>query len=263
MTEPSQLIVPAKSERVRNYQPPALTGNDSSAIMQIIERASREPDFDITKIQQLLELKERWDANEARKAYMVAMAAFKADPPKIYKNKHVAFKNKAGTVTEYDHATHSEVVEKIAASLGQHGLSHRWNIEQKEGLIRVTCVITHALGHSDQVAMTAAPDISGSKSDIQAVASTCTLLQRYTLIAATGLTAADLPDADDRKDDEDNRPELPLDVINALKAASEEGSEQLGAVFRGLTEQTRGRIVADYSEEWTALKADAAKVKQS
>jgi len=185
-------------------QPPA---SDVGALMAIIDRAATDPNFDPARLMQLLEVKERWEATEARKAYMVAMAAFKADPPKIFKNKHVAFRNKSGGLTEYDHATHSEVVEKIAGALGQHGLSHRWNIVQDKGLITVTCVITHALGHSDSVAMTAPPDDSGSKSAIQAVASTCTLLQRYTLIAATGLTSADLPDADDRTDGDDDKPE--------------------------------------------------------
>jgi hypothetical protein len=182
-----------KSEPVA--QLPATT-SDLGALMAIIDRAATDPNFDPARLMQLLEVKERWEATEARKAFTVAMAAFKADPPKIVKNKHVRFQTSKG-VTEYDHATHSEVTEKVAAGLGAHGLSHRWNVEQSEGRIRVTCIITHSLGHSEQVQMTAGADDSGSKNAIQAISSTVTYLQRYTLLAATGLTSAEMDDDDD------------------------------------------------------------------
>lgn len=257
-----ELILPAeRAERARAYLAPAIQpGNDSSAIMQIIERAMREPSFDIDKIQQMLALKERWDANEARKAFTADMAEFKKDPPLIYKNKHVGFKAKnSDSRTDYDHATHSEVTMKIIAGLAKHGFSHRWVPTQPDGNVRVTCTITHRLGHSESLEMTAPPDTSGNKSPVQAVASTKTLLERYTLLAATGLSAADLPDADD-KDGSDERPPLHEDVKIALKEASKEGTDALARCFKSLSETTRARIVADYNEEWTALKEDAAKV---
>lgn len=205
----SELILPeADHKRARPYQAPVIqASNDATTLMQIVERAMREPNFDMDKIHQMLALKERWDANEARKAFTVAMAAFKADPPKILKNKHVAYRNNKGGLTEYDHATHSEVTEKIAAGLGQHGLSHRWNVVQDKGAITVTCVITHSHGHSEQVTMTAGADDSGSKNSIQAIGSAVTYLQRYTLLAATGLTTAEMDNADSDGKDTEDRPE--------------------------------------------------------
>ena len=112
--------------------------------------------------------------------------------------------------------------------------------------------------------MVAPPDTSGNKSPVQAILSTKTLLERHLLLAATGLTAADMPDADDRKDEtDDERPPLAEDVKIALKDAAKEGSEALAHCFKSLAETTRARIVADYNEEWQALKADAAKVVKS
>jgi hypothetical protein len=67
-----------------------------SALMAIIDRAASDPNFDPARLMQLLEVKERWDATEARKAFTVAMAAFKAAPPKIVKNKHVRFQTSKG-----------------------------------------------------------------------------------------------------------------------------------------------------------------------
>jgi hypothetical protein len=233
---------------------------DSSMLMAIIERASTAPEFDLGRLEKLLELKERWDAGAARKAFTVAMAAFKADPPKIYKNKHV---DQGTGKAKYDHATHSEVTMKVIAALAAHGMSHRWNIQvTAQSFVEVTCIITHALGHSEQVTMGAPPDSTGSKSAVQAIASTSTLLQRYTLLAATGLSAADLPDADDKRTGGPAEvPEVPVDVWTTLNEASREGVQPLGNAFKGLTEQTRAIIVLHYGAEWAALKKTSAAVK--
>lgn len=63
-------------------------------------------------------------------------------------------------------------------------------------MIRVTCVLTHSRGHSERVWLQAARDDSGNKNSIQAVGSTVTYLQRYTLLAATGMAVQDQRDDD-------------------------------------------------------------------
>lgn len=154
-------------------------------MMSMIERAAADPNFDAGKLQQLLDAKERYEANEARKAWVVAMSAFKADAPTIDKNKRVSFATAKGK-TEYDHATLDNVCNVVIAALSKHGLSHRWETMQ-EGSIAVTCVITHILGHSERTTLRASADDSGGKNSIQAIGSTVTYLQRYTLLAAAGL----------------------------------------------------------------------------
>ena len=143
---------------------------------------------DLTQLKGLLDLQEQYEANEARKAYHVAMTAFKADPPKIAKEKEVSFGG-----TSYKHATLSSVTEKINRSLSQHGLAATWKVQQN-GTISVTCKITHVKGHSEETTMTAPADTSGSKNSIQAIGSTITYLERYTLLAATGLATDDMDD---------------------------------------------------------------------
>jgi hypothetical protein len=147
---------------------------------------------DIDKLTKLLELQERWEANEARKAFHAAMAKFKDNPPKIGKNKHVKFTTQKG-VTEYDHSTLGHVVDQIAASLASVGMSHKWKTTQQGSNITVTCILTHELGHSEDTSLTAGADDSGGKNSIQAVGSTVTYLERYTLLAATG-TACGIDD---------------------------------------------------------------------
>lgn len=143
---------------------------------------------DLDKLEKLLTLQERYEANQARKAYHKAMADFKANPPKIDKDQTVKF----GT-TQYNHASLFNVTEKISGELSKHGLSASWTTQQN-GQILVTCKITHVLGHSEETTIAAPADASGSKNAIQAIGSTITYLQRYTLLSLAGLATCDQDD---------------------------------------------------------------------
>lgn len=144
---------------------------------------------DLDKLEKLLSLQQKWEQNEARKAFHVAMSNFKANPPKIDKDKRVGFSTSKGNVG-YSHATLYNVVDKITAELSKHGLSASWRTHQN-GAISVTCKITHVLGHSEETSLTADADTSGSKNSIQAIGSTVTYLQRYSLLSILGLATHD------------------------------------------------------------------------
>ena len=162
--------------------------------MQMLQIAV-EQNADLDKLSKLMDLQERWEANQARKAYVSARNAFKADPPTVIKNKKVRFEGRGGGAgTAFDHATLDQVSAVIGAALSKHELSHRWEVAQGDGVIKVTCVLTHEQGHSECATLEAGPDQSGSKNSIQAIASTVTYLERYTLLAVTGLAAKDQDD---------------------------------------------------------------------
>ena len=146
---------------------------------------------DGTNLEQLkgvLELQMMWEANEAKKAYHVAMSAFKMNPPEITKDKTVKYKD-----VKYTHASLGNVTKTINAELSKHGLSASWQTAQN-GAISVTCKITHIMGHSEETTLSAQSDGSGSKNAIQAIGSTITYLQRYTLLALTGLATEEQDD---------------------------------------------------------------------
>lgn len=144
----------------------------------------------VDQMEKLMALYERWEAGEARKAFTKAMSAFKSNAPVIVKNKHVTFPTKSSGQMDYWHATLDNVVEQIAKGLGPHGLSHRWRTEQLDGgLITVTCIITHERGHFEETTLRGPKDDSAGKNPLQTIGSTITYLERYTLMAATGLAA--------------------------------------------------------------------------
>ena len=149
------------------------------------------------ELEKLMALQERYEANQARKAYVDDMAKFKENPPEIFKDKAVGYTNKDGTFTGYKHASIGNVTTSIVEGLAKHGFAHRWDTNQVEGgQIVVTCIIMHRLGHSETTTLQASRDDSGKKNNIQQMSSTITYLQRYTLLAATGLATQDQEDDD-------------------------------------------------------------------
>lgn len=190
--------LPRESNAPTVVEQPTKTAVVTMATPAELLRYALESGADLDRLERLMDMQMKWEANEARKAYHDAMTAFKLNPPIIYKDKHVEFRTDKG-VTAYDHATLGNVVEKVVAALASHGFSHRWMPHRSEGgMISVTCVITHKLGHSEETTLEAGLDQSGGKNNIQAMISTKSYLERHSLLAAVGLATRDTPDDDGR-----------------------------------------------------------------
>ncbi len=192
--------------------------------------------MDADNLSKVLDVYERNEKIQAKKAYVVAMAAFKADPPKIIKDKD----NK-----QYGsrYAGLANVTDTINAKLSEHGLSSSWKTDQKEnGWPEVTCVITHAQGHSESTKLAAPPDDSGSKNPIQKIKSTITYLEQITLLALTGLATHDQDDDGNGANDGAKGPPEPTDEEQtALDAMCD---AMLDSVPDGLTlDRERVKIV--------------------
>lgn len=143
----------------------------------------------LESLERLFALHREHEANEARKAYHEAMASFTANAPVIDKDRTVAY----GT-TKYTHASLANITNKIRAELSKWGLSATWRSSQSADKITITCKITHKLGHFEETSLSAPSDNSGQKNVIQAIGSTMTYLERYTLLAMTGLATTEQDD---------------------------------------------------------------------
>jgi len=170
---------------------PAVRPEDSFlTIFQVSTEKGYAPEF----IEKMMELQERNDANNSRKAFHEAMAEFKANAPDIQKDKTVSYTVQGKGTTTYNHASLANVTQKINKALSEYGLSAAWITSQGDGGITVKCTITHKFGHSESTSLTAAPDSSGGKNSIQAIGSSVTYLERYTLLALTGLATHEMDD---------------------------------------------------------------------
>lgn len=155
---------------------------------------------DIEKLSQLMELQIKWEERESRKAYVLAVSKFKADPPDIYKDKiNKQFGSKYSSI--------DALVNPTIPFLSKQGLSHSWDYGTTEGgWPSVTCILSHSCGYSQAVTMSAPPDISGggSKNPIQQIKSTQTYLKIATFEAVTGLVSKEANLDDDGNASGDN-----------------------------------------------------------
>ena len=131
-------------------------------------------------IEKLMALQERWEANAARKAFDAAIADAKAQIKPVTRNRDGHTKTKFA-----DFAAIAKAVDPIISAFG---LSYRFRTVQTDR-IAVTCILSHKSGHSEETTLCGPPDTSGSKNAIQAIGSTLTYLQRYSLVQALGLSA--------------------------------------------------------------------------
>jgi hypothetical protein len=211
---------------------------------------------DLDRLQKLMDLQERWESNQARKAFVAAMAAFKSEPISILKTKQVNIPGGA----KFAHATLADVVDGVCSALAKHGLSHKWETLQDatKGIV-VTCILTHEAGHSERTTLAAMPDDSGKKNSIQQIASTVTYLERYTLMAACGLAAKDMDD-DGRAAGKARRdaPPAPDGYDNwkaDMKAVADEGSARLQESWKASSDEIRRYVIKSDDEWWQEIKA--------
>lgn len=144
----------------------------------------------IETLEKLMALQERYESNQARKAYDNAMASAKAEIPVIGKNREVDFTSQKGR-TNYRYEDLAEVARVVSPILAKYGLSYRFRVtSQPNEPVTVTCIVSHRDGHSEETTLCAGRDDSGNKNSIQAIGSTLTYLQRMTLKAALGIAAS-------------------------------------------------------------------------
>jgi len=109
----------------------------------------------------------------------------------------VELSDPVGTIA-HDIATgvlYGTALDSVTEPLTRHGFSLGWvPTTGDRGEVRVTCRLTHAEGHSEETTLVAPPDTSGLKNPAQAIASTITLLQRYTALSLLGIATADTTD---------------------------------------------------------------------
>lgn len=190
---------------------------------------------DMDKLEKLMALQERWEKNEAAKAFNAAFSSFRSEAVQIIRNKTV----EQGPLSGKKYAELFSVINAVTPALSKNGLSASWKITKDEkDWIEVTCTVKHVLGHSDSVSMGGPPDVGGAKSAIQARASTVSFLERYTLKAICGVAEA----GDDKNGSGNAAPEPDEEGKKALEACG--SLSKLQETWKALTAEQRKTLGA-------------------
>lgn len=192
-----------------------------------------EQGADLEKLERLMDLQDRWNAEQAKNAYSAAIADFQAELGPIIKTRQ-AHNSK--------YADLDDIAQAIRPLLAKHGLSYSFAQEQNEAIIKVACTVRHTSGHSESNSLSAPNDVSGGKNIIQAIASTVTYLRRYTLTGALGITTGN-------EDTDGGRPDI---TVEDLISYNELVREWLPTIF-SIKESLAAGDFSTAKESWLEM----------
>jgi hypothetical protein len=158
-------------------------------MVSMIERVAMDPNADIAKLERMLELKERHDAQNAKAAFDAAFAKASARFPEIPLNGKNLHNN-----TRY--AKLKDIIKLTRPILAEHGLALSFSTETNEKEVIVTAELSHESGHTKSNSLPLPRDTGAGRNAVQAIGSSQTYGQRYTAQAILGLSLGE--------DDEDD-----------------------------------------------------------
>lgn len=202
-------------------QMPAIQAPQTMTPMAMLSIAVQQG-ADLDRLQKLMDLQDRFEAKEARKAYTEAVAAFKAEAPVVTKDKdNLQYGSRYSSI--------GNTVTTINPTLSKFGLSASWDVDQSDA-IEVTCILAHKAGHSESRKIKASPDDTGKKNALQQIKSTVTYLKLATFELVTGIASTEANQDDDGNSSSGDKKGMPepefVDHLAAIDGAADLASLQ-------------------------------------
>lgn len=183
----------------------AANTNPLAMLSQAIERG-----VDIEKLDKLMDMADRYEANQARKSFAAALSDFQGKVPAIVENKMATVTMQSGGSYTYNYADLDVIMKAIRPTLNECGLSVRYDADVSEDgkRIRSTCYVMHRDGHTEKTTFTVPVDEAMKVNDSQKMGSANAYACRYNVVNALGLTTGEDDDAGslhgDRRDEGKN-----------------------------------------------------------
>lgn len=183
MTEIVEFDVEAAADSVPQPTPPAASTSppnmgEEGALFQLIERAARDPNIDIDKLERLFSMYERLGNRRAEQAYNIAMAAAQAEMTPVVRNR----KNPQTRSNYADLASLSDAITPIYA---KHGFGVSFSTKTApQGFLGIVAEVTHGGGFGKRYEYDVPTDGLGLKGNanmtpVQAFGSTISYGRRY------------------------------------------------------------------------------------
>lgn len=172
--------------QARNVAPAApVAAQGQSGLVAMIERVALSPEADITKLEKLLDMKERIDAEDARRAYDAAMSVMQPELPIIEERGQIRVKGELRS----KYAFWEDINEQVQPVLARHGFAITFRVQRTNGDVVVTGIVSHRAGHREETTLPLPVDTSGSKNPVQAIGSSTSYGKRYTAGLLLNLTS--------------------------------------------------------------------------
>lgn len=168
----------------------------AGGILAVIERAARDPNVDIDKMERLLAMQERVRERDAIVAFNEALSDLQPKLPVITERGKIIVRAKSangqrdGEITqETAYALWEDINEAIRPLLHEHGFALTFKTGQApDGKLLVTGILKHRMGHQEEAALPLPHDSSGSKNAVQAIGSSLSYGKRYAAMQLLNIT---------------------------------------------------------------------------
>lgn len=160
---------------------------ESGSITQLLQLAV-EKGTPVEALEKLVDLHERLAQREAAQEFYRALAAFKAECPRIGKSKTAQIATKSGGKYSYTFAPLDETTRIVDPILAKHGLSYGFDSRTENGQLTCTCTLRHVNGHSQPASFSLPTENASAMSPQQKIAAALTFAMRKSLESALGLT---------------------------------------------------------------------------
>lgn len=159
----------------------------TSGLLDVIARAARDPNVDVDKMERLMQMQERVMAREAKASFTAAKIAMRAELPEITMKGHIVIRDKTDQskiLQDTPFARFEDIHIAVMPILTAHGFDLSFkNGLSVEGKVRVTTILDHIGGHSEETYFDLPHDSSGSKNAVQAVGSSTSYAKRYGVLS--------------------------------------------------------------------------------
>lgn len=163
----------------------------SGGILAVIERAARDPNTDIDKLERLFALRERIEDREAKLAFTEAKIAMRAELPEITMKGAIRIVKDGKLIQETPFARFEDIHDAVMPVLAAHGFDLAFrNGLSPDGKVRVTTILSHVGGHEEETHFDLPHDSSGSKNSVQAVGSSTSYGKRYGTLSILNIKVA-------------------------------------------------------------------------
>ncbi len=150
------------------------------SILAVIARAAADPHIDVSKMQALLDMQERYEKRQAEIEFSAAMARLMPRLPRIEKN---------GTIPDNEGRIRSrfaryEDIDRVTRPLlAEEGFAISFRTEEPApGMIRVIGTLAHRMGHSRESSVTVPIAAPPKATGTQAVGSSVSYGKRYVVV---------------------------------------------------------------------------------
>jgi predicted DNA-binding protein len=211
---------------------PGLTmvGSGGGGLLVMIERLATNPNLNLEVFDRLLAARRQEEDRAAERAFNLAMSQAKGELQPVLKTRDVDFVGKQGTRTRYKYEAFADVARAVDPVFSAHGLSYRFSIAQAADVVTVTCIISHSDGHSERTKLEGKVDAGATgMSNVQALGSALSYLQRYSLRASIGLAAGV---DDDGRGAGGTSPRISTEQANELRALIEQTGRSAATLLK-------------------------------